>query len=159
MRRPLIWFLLFTIFGLGLTACASPLGTDEGPESTHPQVQKKSKLRFQADNYRYLSDDGRHGITNRNPNLRVGEWSRPSTGQDERRIREKVKQIQGVRDAKVSISGGHAAIQVIPDVGFPKDKYEELQEHVLREATFLMPRYEIRVRVGMSKWNPMRFFQ
>lgn len=121
----------------------------------------RATYRFERGSYRYFQDNHEFGLRNANPNLAVGEWRTPSDppdSVDRRRIRRSAMTIDGVRDVDVEILGGHVGVKVVPQQGYPESRYEELQEKVLRRISYEMPRYEVRVRVGWSKWNPLSHF-
>lgn len=126
----------------------------------YDRTTDRTTYRYEKNTYRYLRDDGQFGVRNANPGLAVGEWDNPSIppkGNDRQRIRQSAMTIDGVQDADVQIFGGHVAVKVRPQASFPSSRYEELQEKVLRRISYEMPRYEVRVRVGLSKWNPLNY--
>lgn len=137
-------------------ACASDV--DQGMDKIHST--NRATHRFEKNSYRYLRDDGQFGVRNANPGLAVGDWKNPSIppkGDDRRRIQRAAMAVDGVQNVDVHLFGGHVAVKVTPQPGFPTSRYEELQEKVLRQISFEMPRYEVRVRVGLSKWNPLNY--
>jgi hypothetical protein len=143
---------------LMLAACAPNMEQGDMDTGRDNQTEPQGTFRFERDSYGYLRDEGRFGWRNANPGLAVGEWQNPSSPPDDvdrRRIRESAMTIDGVRDVDVQVLGGHAAVKVTPQPGYPESRYEELQEKVLRRISYEMPRYEVRVRVGWSKWNPL----
>jgi len=146
-----------------LIGCTAGGGQDQSRQKPEPgKTGHTQNYRFHTDNYRYLKDDGRFGNHNSNPNLSdVGQRSdsRPPRDVVKQQLRHLALQEKGVKRAKVEIMGGHAAIQVTPDRNVPRQKYPQMEEVILRKASQKVPRYEIRVRVGWSKWNPLRYFQ
>ncbi|MFC4077328.1 hypothetical protein [Salinithrix halophila] len=153
------WFFIFAVFLLFTSvACASNIGSEKpGRTMERAKVDRHIGRRYNTNNYDFMHDDGRFGIRNASPNLETSDWSRPTDTDDKTRIRKSVRRIHGVKDARVSILGGHVAILVTPERNVPRKDYEALQEHVLRRISFEMPRYEIRVRVGRSRWDPMQY--
>lgn len=138
------------------TGCATAGKQGAGGDPNPTQTQ----YRFQKDSYQYLNDEGRHGIRNANPNLSdVGQWSKikPARSDAEKQMGAIARSVEGVKGAEVQIVGGHAAVKVTPEGNIPQRDYRKLEEKVLKKLTFVVPRYEIRVRVGMSKWNPLRY--
>ncbi|OYD07993.1 hypothetical protein [Paludifilum halophilum] len=155
MTRTAAWFGAVLGLLLLFSACTGPL--QQGKEVS-PGTKNEKGYRFRTDSYRYMHDDGEFGVKNSNPNLAIGEWSNSSKGDNPtRRMRQAAEQVEGVQDVRVNVTGGHAALQVTPERNVPSERYGELQEKVLRRVSFEMPRYEIRVRVGRSKWNPLRY--
>ncbi|SMO67591.1 hypothetical protein [Melghirimyces algeriensis] len=149
------WYVGVLVFLLGLliAGCA-------GKQETGSKTDHRPEYLYEKDQHRYLQDEGRFGLRNANPNLSdVGQWSNVKPPQEnvERQMKAIALKVDGVRDAKVRILGGHAAIQVIPEARVAQKDYAKLEEQVLRNVTFQIPRYEIRVQVGLSKWNPLRY--
>ncbi|PTX62495.1 hypothetical protein C8P63_10590 [Melghirimyces profundicolus] len=162
MKRPdrIRYAVLLLLSCFLVSGCAGAGQQGAGPEMDPARSQDRPGYRFQHDNYRYMKDEGRFGIRNSNPNLSdVGQYShsKPDRKTVEKQMRDTARQVEGVKDARVEIVGGHAAIKVIPENHVPKEDYTKLEETVLRNVTFRIPRYEIRVRVGRSKWNPLRY--
>lgn len=149
---------VFIILCLLFAGCAG--AGNQGAATDRDQSPARTGYRFQKDQYRYLQDDGRFGIRNANPNLSdVGQWSeiKPVRTDAEKQMGAVARSMEGVKDAEVRIVGGHAAVKVTPESKISRRDYRLLEEKVLRKLTFVFPRYEIRVRVGMSKWNPLRY--
>lgn len=149
------WIVLCLLFA----GCASE-GGNQGAIPDRNQTPAQTGDRFQKDSYRYLHDDGRFGVRNANPNLSdVGQWSKikPSRTDAEKQMGAMARTVEGVKDAEVRIVGGHAAAKITPEGKVDSRDYALLEEKVLRKLTVVFPRYEIRVRVGMSKWNPLQY--
>lgn len=95
-------------------------------------------------------DDGLHGITNANPNLRTGDAYTPTINDDRNRIQEAALRTEGVRKARVALLGGRALVRITPQPGLSQEEYKRLSEEVQRNISKVMPRYAVRVVVQHS---------
>lgn len=95
-------------------------------------------------------DDGLHGITNANPNLRTGDAYTPTVNDDRKRIQEAALGTDGVREARVALVGGRAWVRITPQAGLSQTEYKRLTEEVQRNISAVMPRYATRVVIQRS---------
>ncbi|MCS1352317.1 hypothetical protein [Mechercharimyces sp. CAU 1602] len=101
----------------------------------------------QEANQRYKSDDGYHGLSNANPNLRVGDWNTATVGSDQKKMVETAKMVNGVKEAKARITGPDAEVNVVPVAQLNKQEMARLQTEVEKKVQIAMPRYRVDVKV------------
>lgn len=97
--------------------------------------------------HRFNRDDGYHGITKANPNMWVGDWYAPTKTDDIRRVKQLIRDIPGVRNAAVAITGGRMLLWIIPDPGVEADRYAGLRQEVRDRVQAAFPRYDVTVAI------------
>ncbi|SDW40465.1 hypothetical protein SAMN05444487_10366 [Marininema mesophilum] len=157
MRR----FLFLVVTGiLVCTVACTNNQVEQGASHDHKEkLGTGSNRRFETNNYDYMHDDGRFGIRNSSPNLDTSDWSQPTAADDKTRAKKSVMKIKGVKNVDIRIFGGHMAFRVTPTSDVPASEYEHLRQVVLDQVKKEIPRYEIRVRIGKSRWDPRSYLQ
>ncbi|SFS34951.1 hypothetical protein [Marininema halotolerans] len=157
-----MWGRILMILLTGLFVCTTGCAKTNmsGQEKSYDHKEKlgtESNRRFETNNYDYMHDDGRFGIRNASPNLDTSDWAQPTDMDDKARVERSILQMDGVNNVEVKILGGHLAIRVMPTKDIAQSDYEKLRRRVWERIQKEMPRYEIRVRVGRSRWDPRSY--
>lgn len=157
MRRVQWWAGSLVALSLVCTSCVA--ANREGTAKNGSGNVRYERTADQNAVHRFNHDDGYMGITNANPNLRVGDWYTSTVTGDMHRMARMVKQVKGVRDATVEVLGGDAHVSIVPVPGMTAAEKTATKQEVYRRLSVAMPRYHIHVRwrSGWLEWlNPFR---
>lgn len=157
MRRMGWWIGILVLLCLVCTSCGP--ANREGTAKNGSGHVRYERATDRNEAHRFNRDDGYMGITNANPNLRVGDWYTPTVTGDMHRMARMAKQVRGVRDATVEVLGGNAHVSIVPEPGLTAAEKTAVKQEVYRRLTVAMPRYHVHVRwrSGWFEWlNPFR---
>lgn len=155
LRKKLLLASVAAVTSWSLVACTPAQRPEDGAapnmyQDTRPDGATMQQNRFNRVGFRNnggISDDGVQGLTNANPNVRVGrnQSAVNNVFADADRMAEVAATVDGVENATAVIVGATAYVGLDLDPDIDRRRADAVEEEVARRVNRAVPRYHVLV--------------